>query len=41
MYAAVPALLLNLAVAALLTLVLRPPGFAPGVDQTDASAYIG
>jgi SSS family solute:Na+ symporter len=41
MYAAVPALLLNLAVATILTLVLRPTGFAPGVDQTDAAAYIG
>jgi len=41
MYAAVPALLLNIAVAALLTLALRPTGFAPGIDQTDAAAYIG
>jgi SSS family solute:Na+ symporter len=41
MYAAVPALLLNLAVAAVLTLILRPLKIAPGVDRTDLSAYVG
>jgi len=41
MYAAVPALLLNLAVAAILTLILRPLKIAPGRDITDPEAYIG
>ncbi len=41
MYAAVPALLLNLAVSAVLTLVLRPTGIAPARDLTDPAAYIG
>ena len=41
MYAAVPALVLNLAVAAVLTALLRPTGWAPAVDRTDPSAYIG
>ena len=40
MYAAVPALLLNLAVATLLTLVLRPTGIALAIDVTDPAAYI-
>ena len=41
MYAAVPALLLNLFVATILTLILRPTGVAPGRDTTDATAYVG
>jgi SSS family solute:Na+ symporter len=41
MYAAVPALLLNLAVAAVLTLILRAVKAAPGTDITDPTAYIG
>ena len=41
MYAAVPALILNLGVAAGLTWVLRLAGVAGGVDSTDAAAYIG
>ena len=41
MYAAVPALLLNLAVAVILTLILRPLKVAPGRDTTDDDAYIG
>ena len=41
MYAAVPALLLNLAVSAALTLVFRGLKFAPGQDTTDPAAYIG
>ena len=41
MYAAIPALLLNLAVATILTLVLRPTGFARGTDTTDPAAYVG
>ena len=41
MYAAVPALVLNLAVATVLTALLRPTGWAPAVDRTDPSAYIG
>ena len=40
MYAAVPALILNLAVAALLTLVLRAAKVSRGVDQTDPAAYL-
>ena len=41
MYAAVPALLLNLAVAAILTLILRALKAAPGTDITDPTAYVG
>ena len=41
MYAAVPALLLNLAVAALLTLLLRAIKAPAAIDQTDPAAYIG
>ena len=41
MYAAVPALALNLAVAAALTAVLRAMRQGVGVDATDASAYVG
>lgn len=41
MYAAVPALLLNLTVSALLTILFRAVGMNPGHDTTDASAYVG
>ncbi len=41
MYAAVPALLLNLGISALLTLVFHTIGFNSGSDSTDASAYVG
>jgi solute:Na+ symporter, SSS family len=41
MYAAVPALLLNIAVSVVLTLILRPTGIAPARDITDPAAYIG
>ena len=41
MYAAVPALLLNLAVAFLLTAVLRFTRVAPARDITDPTAYVG
>lgn len=41
MYAAVSALLLNLAIAAVLTLVFRAAGFSEGKDTTDATAYFG
>ncbi|HEU4635392.1 MAG TPA: sodium:solute symporter [Edaphobacter sp.] len=41
MYAAVPALLLNLAIAVLLTVLFRSIGWNSGVDSTDASAYVG
>jgi SSS family solute:Na+ symporter len=41
MYAAVPALLLNLSVSAILTLILRTAGAAEGKDRTDATAYVG
>lgn len=41
MYAAVPALLLNLAVSAVLTLAFRAAKINPGTDTTDASAYVG
>jgi len=41
MYAAIPALLLNLAVSAIITLILRTIGVAEGADTTDASAYVG
>lgn len=41
MYAAVPALLLNLGLAAVLTVLFRVMGVHGGEDTTDASAYIG
>jgi solute:Na+ symporter, SSS family len=41
MYAAVPALLLNLAVAAILTVVLRMAKADNGTDVTAADAYVG
>jgi SSS family solute:Na+ symporter len=41
MYAAVPALILNLAVSAILTLILHPLNIAPGHDHTDPAAYFG
>lgn len=41
MYAAVPALLLNLGVAVALTLVFRVVKVDEGTDVTDASAYVG
>jgi SSS family solute:Na+ symporter len=41
MYAAVPALLLNLAVSAALTLLFRTFNISHGTDSTDASAYFG
>jgi SSS family solute:Na+ symporter len=41
MYAAVPALLLNLAVSAGLTVVLRMAKMGSGTDVTDAAAYVG
>ncbi len=41
MYAAVPALLLNLAVAAAVTAGLRAARVGGGLDRTDASAYFG
>jgi SSS family solute:Na+ symporter len=41
MYAAVPALLLNLAISVLLTLVFRSAGLNSGSDSTDAAAYVG
>jgi SSS family solute:Na+ symporter len=41
MYAAVPALILNLVVSALLTVVFRQLKVANGIDQTDAAAYVG
>ncbi len=41
MYAAVPALLLNLAISAVLTLAFRAIGFKEGTDSTDATAYVG
>ena len=41
MYAAVPALLLNLALAAALTIVFRVAGIESGADGTDATAYAG
>jgi SSS family solute:Na+ symporter len=39
MYAAVPALLLNLAVSAVLTLLFRAMKVNPGTDSTDPSDY--
>jgi SSS family solute:Na+ symporter len=41
MYAAVPALALNLAVAAILTPILRTARVGAGLDTTDPAAYIG
>ncbi len=41
MYAAVPALILNLVLAVLLTPILRRTPLAQGKDTTDATAYIG
>ena len=41
MYAAVPALALNLVLAALLTLLLRALKAPAAIDQTDPTAYIG
>jgi solute:Na+ symporter, SSS family len=41
MYAAVPALLLNLAVSAVLTVVFRMAKVNGGNDMTDAAAYVG
>jgi SSS family solute:Na+ symporter len=41
MYAAVPALLLNLAVSTVLTLLFRAMNINSGADTTDATAYIG
>ncbi len=41
MYAAVPALLLNLAVSVVLTVVFRAMKVDNGVDVTDAAAYVG
>ena len=41
MYAAVPALLLNLAIAAVLTVILRAAGIGEGRDTTDPAAYFG
>jgi SSS family solute:Na+ symporter len=41
MYAAVPALILNLAVSAALTVALRALNIGAGTDVTDASAYSG
>jgi SSS family solute:Na+ symporter len=41
MYAAVPALVLNLVVAVVLTVVLRAAKVDGGTDVTDASAYVG
>jgi SSS family solute:Na+ symporter len=41
MYAAVPALLLNLAVSAVLTVVFRMAKVNGGSDVTDAQAYVG
>jgi SSS family solute:Na+ symporter len=41
MYAAVPALILNLAVSIVLTLVFRAAKIDNGTDVTEASAYVG
>jgi len=41
MYAAVPALVLNLALSAVLTVIFRAARINPGADTTDASAYVG
>jgi solute:Na+ symporter, SSS family len=41
MYAAVPALIVNLAVSVSLTLLFRGMGVGEGHDSTDAAAYVG
>jgi SSS family solute:Na+ symporter len=41
MYAAIPALLLNLALSGILTLLFRAAKISPGTDSTEASAYVG
>ena len=41
MYAAVPALVLNLVVAAVLTVLFRLMGVDGGSDVTDGAAYVG
>jgi len=41
MYAAIPALLLNLAVSAIVTFILRAFNASQGTDTTDANAYVG
>jgi SSS family solute:Na+ symporter len=41
MYAAVPALILNLVVSAVLTVVFRAVKVGEGADVTDAAAYVG
>ena len=41
MYAAVPALILNLAVSMVMTVVLRAVKVDSGSDVTDAAAYVG
>jgi SSS family solute:Na+ symporter len=41
MYAAVPALVLNLVVSFMLTLIFRAAKVAGGSDVTDAAAYVG
>jgi SSS family solute:Na+ symporter len=41
MYAAVPALVLNLAVSVVLTMVFRAVKLDGGTDSTDAAAYVG
>ena len=41
MYAAVPALLLNLAVSVALTVVLRAMKVGEGTDVTEAEVYVG
>ena len=41
MYAAIPALLLNLAVAVVLTPLLRLTPLSANIDQTDPAAYVG
>ena len=41
MYAAVPALILNLAVSSVLTLVFRAAKIDNGTDVTEAAVYVG
>jgi SSS family solute:Na+ symporter len=41
MYAAIPALIANLVIAAVLTLGFRMAGAGSGLDSTDAAAYVG
>jgi SSS family solute:Na+ symporter len=41
MYAAVPALILNLLVSVVLTMVFRAAKVDAGSDVTDAAAYVG